>query len=165
MPSTPPPRVPAAYLFAALLAAGMTGCELGTTSPSGSTPPVTQPELGDPALAWVGTFQGEGAGVVGTASVEWSQIELRIHEDADSLALEDCSPCLTLSLDTLFWAMNVRAPSDVELEAIREADGEVRTLQLLRYSGGGGVANFVDASLRVDRGSETTFEGRFLLSR
>jgi hypothetical protein len=98
--------------------------------------------------------------------VEWSDVTLRIREDADSVAVEGCDPCLTLHLDTLFWAMNIRAPSDVELSAVHESgDGEVRTLQLLRYSGGGGVANVVDASLRVERGSATALEARFLLSR
>jgi hypothetical protein len=98
--------------------------------------------------------------------VEWIDVTLRIGEDADSVAVEGCEPCLTLHLDTLFGAMNIRASSDVELTAVHEAEaGEVRTLRLLRYSGGGGVANVVDASLRVERGASTTLEARFLLTR
>ena len=106
-----------------------------------------------------------GAGTGGAAFVEWSDIALRIREEPDSLAEDGCDPCLELSLDTLFRAMHVRAPSDVELSVVVEGDGERQTLQLLRYSGGGGVGNVVDASLRIERGSETTLEARFLLTR
>lgn len=150
---------------AAVLLCCVGGCGPGPEGTPGSGSPTDPGRARDPALAWVGTFRGDGAGVAGAESVAWSAVALRIREDADSVAVADCDPCLTLRLDTLFGAMNVRAPSDVELVAVREQDGEVRTLQLLRYSGAGGVANFVDATLRVERGSETALEARFLLNR
>jgi hypothetical protein len=143
----------------------LVGCDFGPDGTPGSGSLTDPVRPGDPALAWVGVFRGEGAGISPAGSVEWSAVALRIREDADSVAVEGCDPCLTVSLDTLFRAMNVRAPSDVELVAVHEGNGEVRTLQLLRYSGAGGVANFVDATLRVERGSETSLEARFLLNR
>lgn len=160
------PRAALRPTVAAALAWCVFGCELGTEGPQGTETPVDPVRAVDPALAWVGIFRGDGSGVAGgTETVEWSAVALRVREDADTVAVEGCDPCLTLSLDTLFQAMNVRAASDVELIAVHEDEGEVRTLQLLRYSGAGGVANFVDATLRVERGSETALEARFLLNR
>ena len=154
------PRTVAVYLSVLVLGAG--GCELGSGA---STAQPTSPQPTDPALAWVGTFRGGGAGTAGSAAVEWDEVALRIRPDADSATAEGCDPCLVLSLDTLFEAMHVRAPSDVEHTLVVEGEDVRRTHQLLRYRGAGGTANVVDASLRVEQGSATTLEARFLLNR
>lgn len=148
---------------AVVLALGIAGCELG--SGAATAPPAPTELQRDPALSWVGTFRGGGAGTAGSASLEWDEVALRVRQEVDSVAEEGCRPCLVLTLDTLFEAMHVRAPSDVELTVVVEGEGRRQTLQLLRYSGGGGVANVVDASLRIVEGSATTLEARFLLTR
>lgn len=154
--------LPSARVGLTILALGIGGCELGSGA---STALPLSPEPQDPALAWVGTFRGEGAGTAGSAMLEWDEVALRIRQERDSVAGDGCDPCLVLSLDTLFQARYVQAPSDVELTVVVEGEAERQTLQLLRYSGGGGVANIVDATLRVEQGSATTLEARFLLSR
>lgn len=154
--------LPSAQVGVTVLALGLGGCELGSGASTGLP---TSPEPQDPALAWVGTFRGEGAGTAGSATLEWDEVALRIRQEPDSVAGDACDPCLLLSLDTLFEAMHVEAPSDVELTVVLEGDDDRQTLRLLRYSGGGGVANIVDATLLVEQGSATTLEARFLLSR
>ncbi len=162
MPAFPTPSPPSVIVAVTVLAFGAGGCDPGSGASNGLP---LNPEPLDPALAWVGTFRGGGAGTAGSATVEWDEVALRIREETDSVPGDECDPCLLLRLDTLFEAMHVQAASDVELTVVLDREDERQTLQLLRYSGGGGVGNTVDATLRVQQGSSTTLEARFLLSR
>lgn len=149
------PAVP--LLWAAL------ACDPGPADPAatGGGDPLS-PQ--DPALGWLGTFQGQGGGVVHGEEVTWDDMSLVIRFDAAGDA-GGCENCLTLALgDTLFQAMQVRPTSAVELDVVREGD-DLRTLELYRYSGGGGTGNVVEAGLVVrDRGT-VVLDALFLLSR
>jgi len=158
-------RIPPLLLLVLPLLGAATACEPGSTSGGMVMPEGNALPPFDPALGWLGTFEGSGAGLAGEEEVRWDHVRLVIRFDAADDA-GDCSNCLTLTLaDSLFRAVNVRPGSDVELRVAREGPVARRTLTLLRYSGGGGTGNVVQADLLVRRENDSTLEASFLLTR
>jgi hypothetical protein len=61
-----------------------------------------------------------------------------------------------VTLDTLFDLSNVNPDSEVGMLMQYRAGGMRRTLQLDRYSGGGGIGNVLTARLVIDTEGEGT---------
>ena len=145
------------------LALASIACDAGVAGPgtSAAGDPLS-PQ--DPALAWLGTFRGEGGGTLAGKEVRWSDVELIVRFD-DAGVAAGCQSCLTLTLgDTLFRAINVRPGSAVELEVTR-ANPYRRTLRLHRYSGSGGTGNVVEAELTASDSAGVALEALFVLAR
>ncbi len=107
------------------------------------------PEVPTFEQAWIGRFVGGGRGMAGGMDLRFDDVTLTVSRDADSVRLNGCRTCVTVVLDTVFALSNVE-PSDpqrVTLHYVR--DGTRRTLELEKFSGGGGTANVVLARLAV----------------
>jgi hypothetical protein len=89
--------------------------------------------------------------VIASMNVEDEDARLVIERDPDSVRVDACRGCVTISLDTLFWLPNVFL-ADPQSVVVRYArDGARRSLALALFSGSGGTANVVQAGLRVER--------------
>ena len=114
----------------------------------GLDPPDPLPQ----ALAWIGTFSGNGDGVSSGATTQWTGALLRITLDPDSVRLPECPYCVSLALeDSLYAQANIDVMSEVEMSLSYTRGDTLRQLSLLRYSGGGGTGNLLDVSLTVTR--------------
>lgn len=91
-----------------------------------------------PEAAWLGIYEGGGAGVHSGTTVDLDMARLTILPDADSVRNEQCVGCVTVHLDTVFALANVNPESPVSLAIGYEAAGLSRTLSIDRYNGGSG---------------------------
>jgi hypothetical protein len=116
-----------------------------------------------PEAAWLGTYEGRGAGVHSGMTVNLDMARLTILPDADSVKSEQCAGCVTVQLDTVFALVNVSTESPVSLALAYEAAGLSRTLSIDRYSGGNGqTGDVLLARLQVGAaGSVADVEYRF----
>lgn len=160
--SRPPSAGFPAALYLLLVAGVPSACAEGSR---------TAPELEllpapDPALSWIGDWVGSGSGEAVGMPWEQTGLVLEVRLDAPPVTLPECPYCLTVTLDdTLFAGMNLPAPSPVELHLTSEKDGVVRTLDGFRYSGGGGTANVLEATLlAVDATGDTLLSAQLLLT-
>lgn len=130
---------------------------------------VFRPESGsagtqDVTSAWLGVYEGVGMGTLGGNPVSAARGQLTVRLDADSARDARCARCVTVTLDTLFALVNVNPDSEVGILMQYRAGGARRTLQLDRYSGGGGIGNVLTARLVIDtEGDRTNLE--YLLER
>ena len=106
-------RPPRLLLPTLHLALASVACDAGVTRPgTGTGGDALSPQ--DPALAWLGTFRGEGGGTREGEEIRWSDVALVVRFDDAEDAL-GCRSCLTLTLgDTLFRATNVQPTSAVD---------------------------------------------------
>lgn len=102
------------------------------------------------AQAWIGTWVGVGAGSVDNASVTVGHARLVIAPDADSARTERCPGCVTVTLDTLFAAINVRPLDPIRFSLTVTRSGYRRTLVLDRFSGGGRTANVLQGRITLE---------------
>jgi hypothetical protein len=83
---------------------------------------------------WVGVYVGTGRGVVGTMNVEVRDAQLTIVLDAGEDRLPSCPQCVTITLDTLFSAINVSLadPQSVVVRYVAELTHLFRSQRLGR---------------------------------
>jgi len=93
------------FCFAVL--ATLAACD--ASGPTGASPGGGAAQLGVDGYGrdWVGLYAGAGRGVVGTQNVEVRDAQLTIALDAGSDRIPSCPQCVTITLDSLFSAINV----------------------------------------------------------
>ena len=74
---------------------------------------------------WTGMFVGAGQGVIGAMNVSARNVKLTIELDPDSVRVDECRNCVTITLDTLFWQPNVTL-TDPQSVVVRYTEGDVR---------------------------------------
>lgn len=88
----------------------------------------------DPAADWVGEYRGSGQGVADGDSVVIQDAVITMSFDADDVKLADCSNCVTVALDDVFFLANVSVDNLTTLD-LAYRDGPVRyTLELRRFT-------------------------------
>ena len=140
-------------LLTLALVAAASACD--PTSPTRDTLGGGSAQLGADGYGqdWAGMFVGAGRGVIGSMNVDARDVKLTIELDPDSVRVDGCRNCVTITLDTLFWRPNV-VLTDPQSVVVRYTEGDVRhVLGLDLFSGSGGTANVVQAGLRIERTS------------
>lgn len=138
-----------------LLVPGLVVVTLGACN--AASPTATDAEPGDDpvlpqnfAQAWIGTWVGVGAGSIEDSSVTVGHARLVIAADADSIRSDRCPGCVTVTLDTVFAAVNVSPGDPIRFSLTITRGGYRRTLTLDRFSGGGRTANVLQGRLLLE---------------
>ena len=105
---------------------------------------------------WAGMFVGAGRGVIGSMNVDARNVKLTIELDPDSVSVDGCRNCVTITLDTLFWLPNVTLTDPQSVVVRYTEDGVRHVLGLDLFSASGGTANVVQAGLRIEPASGGT---------
>lgn len=108
-------------------------------SPSGPTVDsmVVQPEASLQrlvTLAWVGTYEGTGEGILLGEPASFRPARMSVHFDADSVRLERCPLCVTIVVDSLFSLTHVVIEDPVHLSVAYHRGGRSYALVADRYS-------------------------------
>ena len=116
---------------------------------------------------WAGVFLGAGRGIVGTRNVDVPDARMVIELDPDSVRVDGCASCVTITLDTLFWRPNVHLTHPQSVVVRYVDDGVRHALALDLFSGAGGTANVVQAALRLEEvdGSRLLADMTYVLER
>lgn len=143
----------------ALLAALATGC----TDPTGSGTTDAFPEVPETyGHTWLGIWEGTATGSVGGAEYWSAAARLTVSPDADSVRIDSCPECVTVTLDTLFALANVLLLDPVEISVTYADETFERTLRLDRFSGGGGTANVAHGPLTLEAAVQHASGGEIL---
>jgi len=148
-----------------LLTLALSGCTLEKVAEPDE--PLADRGPSEAAAAWIGDYLGDGAGVVDGLAFEKKDARLHIALDADSVRLQSCSLCVTVTLDAVFALANVRLTDAVELNLAYD-DGPVHyTLAVRRFSANGEVGNAVTARVTIGEAGVPTpfFDVSYLLAR
>jgi len=148
-----------------LLTVAVVGCNVQDPVAEGEGPDV--PDGLALAAGWVGDYFGSGAGLVDGQPFDVDEASLQIAFDAESVRLPACPACVTVSLDSIFALVNVRVDDPVEM-ALTYEQGPVRyTLELRRFSTGGGPGTAVSARATIGNAGVPTpfFDVTYLLER
>ena len=102
------------------------------------------------SLAWIGSYDGWGTLTTNGMKHGVSELTLRITFDADSLKLDDCPNCVTVTLDPWFSHGNLPLKYGTEAFFLYREDGVTHTMAVNRFSGGGQTANALVVTVRQE---------------
>lgn len=105
----------------------------------------------DPALGWVGIYDGWGEGVDQGTEFAVDSITMRIAFDADSVSAANCPYCVTLEFDPWFSRANLQFEFGSEAFFSYTEGDTVRSLSIQRFSGGNRVGNALLVKLILER--------------
>lgn len=162
-----PSRMRTRLTFCFAVLATLAACD--ASGPTGASPGGGAAQLGVDGYGrdWVGLYAGAGRGVVGTQNVEVRDAQLTIALDAGSDRIPSCPQCVTITLDSLFSAINVSLDDPQSVVVQHVTEGLRRSLSMDRFSGGGGTANVLQVRLTVDSlpGPSSIADMTYLLER